>query len=624
MTRSTRARLAACAATSFATAVAVLALLSAVSRSAAALTTPYPDEITAASGAFAWLRTQQNADGSITSFSMPGTAGAVGDTAETIFAARALGIAPSTVTTNSGRSLLSPLGSPALAQYLTGSVNSVARIALGAAAADLDPRALGGYDLVVSMTNYYSPTTGAFSNGSWEQASAMLAWAASGEAIPPTATNFLASRIGPDGGFEYAPGFGTDSNTTGLVIQALVAGGRAVTSTEVISALAYLRNTQESDGGWSYDGSGTSSDANSTAYAVQGLIAAGQDPLNSPWQTGSANPIVFLRSLQQPDGGIAYTGTVSNRSATIQAIPALLGKTAPYYSRAVVLRKARAFIAAQQMPSGAFNGFGTGSTIDALNAYVAAGGNLSTLSNTVPYLAAQQAYPGTSAAAAGKFAVGTALIGRNPANFEGMNLVISMTSKFSSTTGRYGSSVWDQSWTLLGLTAAGEPISPTQVQQLISITATGGGYGFFANADAGDPDSTGLALMALRAAGVPITNTVVQNSLEFLRSAWLADTANPSVDSAGLAAQGLCAYGEDPRDLRSAVIITANATSRIVFSTPMDTLLASQEQDGGFKTPYSRPVASYAGTQGVACQPLPVVKYQKTSPRIFLPLASRN
>jgi hypothetical protein len=120
---------------------------------------------------------------------------------------------------------------------------------------------------------------------------------------------------------------------------------------------------------------------------------------------------------------------------------------------------------------------------------------------------------------------------------------------------------------------------------------------------------------------VPLTSTVVQQSLAYLRSAWLQDTGSPSADSIGLAAQGLCAYGQSPRDLESAVVITANATSRIVFSTPLDALLDLQESDGGFKTPYTKPPASYAGTLGVACKPLPLMVYAKPTNRLFLPIA---
>ncbi len=585
-------------------------------------------EVSAAQNAFAWLRASQNADGSITSFGAPGTAAAIGDTAEAILAARSLGLAPGMVTATTGVSLLAPLNTITTSAYLAGGVARIGRFALALAAADLDPRAFNSYDLVISMTGYYSPSSGAFGVSNWDQSLAMLAWTASGETIPATATQLLASRIvSTDGGFEFSPGFGSDTNSTGLVLQALRAGGHAPTSTVVVSALQYLRNTQRSDGGWGYDGSSTQSDANSTAYVVQGLLAVNQDPLSAAWQIAGKTPISFLLSLQQPDGGIAYSTTVSNKLATVQAIPALLGKFAPYRSRAVALRKAREYIYAQHAPTGQYAGFGPGSTIDAMNALVAGGGGIypPTITNTaaLTYLLSQTAYPRNGPAAAGKYAVGVVLIGADPRNIGGLDLVLSMTNYLSATTGRYGSTVWDQSWTLLGQSAAGAPISATQVQQLISIAAPGGGYGFFANAAAADPDSTGLALMALRAAGVPKSDPAVASALAFLRNNWAANGAGTSPDSTGLAAQGLCAYGEDIRALAYGQVISGNHPSRLVFSTPFDALLDLQEPDGGFKTPFSKPVASYAGASGLACRPLPLVRFLPGS-RIYLPVTARG
>jgi hypothetical protein len=283
----------------------------------------------------------------------------------------------------------------------------------------------------------------------------------------------------------------------------------------------------------------------------------------------------------------------------------------------VALRKGLGYVVAQLKPDGSFNGFGTGSAIDAVNAIVAAGGNITSLvsvSGTTPlqFLTAQAiTYPKSSAAAAGKFAVGVVAAGGDPRNVNGLNLVISMTNNFSPTTGRYGSTVWDQSWTLLGLVAAGETISPVQVQQLISITAAGGGWDFSANASAPSADSTGLALMALRAAGVPTTTPAVQTAIAVLHNLQLGDggfgfSTESDANSLGLALQGLCAYGEPVSSLTWGQVVTNGTTSRLTVRTATDTLLDFQLPAGGFKTSFSVPVASYAGLQGVACQTLPL------------------
>jgi hypothetical protein len=574
-------------------------------------------EISAAQKGLAFLTATQNANGSITFFTNPTSTAALGDVAESLFAARAVAVNPASIVTTSGKSLLDTLAPLTATAYISGKVDRMGKLALGLAAANLDPRNFNGLDLVISMTQLYSPTTGAFGSTNWDQSLAMLGWKAAGESIPLTATQLLASRIVSNGGFEFSVGFGADTNSTGLVLQALVAGGQSITSTQVLSALSYLKATQRSDGGWDYDGSGTASDANSTAYVVQGLLAAGQDPLSSTWQISGSNPISFLLSQQQPDGGFVYLAPPSNGFATVQTIPALAGRGFPYLSRAVALRKGLSYVAAQLKPDGSFNGFGTGSAIDAVNAFVAAGGNITSLvsvSGTTPlqFLTSQAiTYPKTSAAAAGKLAVGVVAAGGDPRNVNGLNLVISMTNNFSPTTGRYGSTVWDQSWTLLGLVAAGETISPAQVQQLISITAVGGGWNFAANASAPSADSTGLAMMALRAAGVPSTTPAVQTAIAELHSLQLGDggfgfSTESDANSMGLALQGLCAYGEPVSSLTWGQVVTDGTTSRLTVRTATDTLLDFQLPAGGFKTPFSVPVASYAGLQGVACQALPL------------------
>ncbi len=84
----------------------------------------------------------------------------------------------------------------------------------------------------------------------------------------------------PGGGWEWAPGWGADTNATALAVQALLAGGQPVTSTVIVNALGYLKGAQNGDGGFAYSVAGATpgtSDANSTAYVVQALTAAGEN-----------------------------------------------------------------------------------------------------------------------------------------------------------------------------------------------------------------------------------------------------------------------------------------------------------------------------------------------------------
>jgi hypothetical protein len=162
------------------------------------------------------------------------------------------------------------------------------------------------------------------------------------------------------------------------------------------------------------------------------------------------------------------------------------------------------------------------------------------------------------------------------------------------------------------------------VQQLINIAATGGGYGFNANDAFADPDSTGLALMALKAAGVPKSNLAVQNAIAYLQSAQLADGGygfgTSNANSTGLALQGLAAYDEQPRSLTYGQVITDGSTSRLIVRSPLDAIMGLQLPDGSFSTQFSIPAATYGALPGVACKPLPLrtIRYQ------FFPIMSRQ
>jgi prenyltransferase beta subunit len=149
-----------------------------------------------------------------------------------------------------------------------------------------------------------------------------------------SATNYLRGLQQSDGGWEWIPGgfgSGTDTNSTALALQALVAAGESPTATAVISGLQYLKMAQNNDGGFPYDPDspwGTDSDVNSTAYVVQAIYSAGQDP--TTWTISATNPISYLLDLQLANGSFEWQpGTGANLFSTQQAIPALLGRFDP-------------------------------------------------------------------------------------------------------------------------------------------------------------------------------------------------------------------------------------------------------------------------------------------------------
>jgi energy-coupling factor transport system substrate-specific component len=131
-----------------------------------------------------------------------------------------------------------------------------------------------------------------------------------------------------DGGFNFA-GRGpiSDVDDTGAALEALAAGRDAPART-VKRALAFLHASQNPDGGFPADG-GEPSNAQSTAFAVQGLLAVGAAPAR--FTDAGASPLAYLRSLIAPDGSVRYSRTSGQTPVWVtgQALLALAGRPFP-------------------------------------------------------------------------------------------------------------------------------------------------------------------------------------------------------------------------------------------------------------------------------------------------------
>ena len=438
----------------------------------------------------------------------------------------------------------------------------------------------------------------------------------------------------------WTPGQPSDADSTSVALEALVAAGQPTNSPVVVNGQAFLHTVQmlNSDGGFAHSPDlpwGLDSNTNSTSYAIQAILATGQDPLSAAWNISATTPITFLLGQQLTNGAFVYVNPPADLFATQQAVPALVGKPFPLPSRAVSMRKALGWIAGQQQPDGSFAGFNPGSTIDAVLAIVAAGGNPNSFISSngktpLDYLGTVAAsYASQGVSAAGKLATGVARAGANPRNFGGVNLILQIQNSYSAATGKYGAgATWDQAWALLGLASTRATIPTEALTYLTSIHATSGGWGFTASAAAADPDSTGLALQALAAAGVSRANPAVDGALAYLHQAQNPDGGFPGyggttdAGSTGLALQGLAAFRENPRSLGWTRTITDGSASRLTLHTPIDALLALQSPQGGFAG-YSGPndpFATYQAVPGAAFQP-----YVSRSPRLlYLPAARNN
>jgi hypothetical protein len=181
-------------------------------------------------------------------------------------------------------------------------------------------------------SDYYSDTIGAYAPDSGFNAWGILGTLALSQTVPPSAVEALAGQQQADGGWEWQPGFGTDTNTTAVAVQTLLAAGYPLTSTQVVSGLAFIKSGQQADGGFVYDPAAAEygSDANSTAYALMALNAVGENPEADAWTMEGNTAVDFLLGLQGPDGSFEWqAGSGSNLLATAQAVTALLGEAYP-------------------------------------------------------------------------------------------------------------------------------------------------------------------------------------------------------------------------------------------------------------------------------------------------------
>jgi hypothetical protein len=143
------------------------------------------------------------------------------------------------------------------------------------------------------------------------------------------AAGWIERQQNGDGGFSFGVhGSPSDVDDTGAALQALVDAG-ARNARALGGASEYLIHAQNLDGGFPQQPGGESN-AQSTAWAIQGLLAGRRDP-NSVRRHGSRSPVAYLHSLLAPSGSIRYSRTGSQTPVwvTAQALVALAGRTFP-------------------------------------------------------------------------------------------------------------------------------------------------------------------------------------------------------------------------------------------------------------------------------------------------------
>jgi prenyltransferase beta subunit len=277
----------------------------------------------AASSPLSYLVAAQNADGGFGP--APGQASSQLYSGWVAMGLAAAGVNPQDATAG-GPSLTSYLASGAGGQTDPGSVE---REILAARAAGLSATSFGGRNLVAALEHDIGRNGSVSDQTNWT-AFAVLALRSAGVSPPGPAVRWLIRQQDGDGGFNFSTAGGSsDVDDTGAVLEALAGiPGRAAGAARS-RGVRYIRRHQNHDGGFAAT-AGDRSNAQSTAWAIQGLLAAGGDP-SALHRGGAASPVDYLRSLEASDGHIRYSRGSDQTPVwvTAEAIMALDGRALP-------------------------------------------------------------------------------------------------------------------------------------------------------------------------------------------------------------------------------------------------------------------------------------------------------
>lgn len=290
-----------------------------------------------------WLKTQQQIDGSFEvsgfpGFETPDAIVALGEKAQTKNkwdAAKARALV--TATKKNGKSALDAIDDLADGTLSAGQAAKLIVLVtkpLGMSSTAFDPQGDGARNLVAAMNAGAAPdgSYGAFNATLY----AALAKQQTTNAVPAATLTLIRNAQEAAGGWDYSgdsAGNDADTDTTALAIQALVAAKVTKTDADLVSGLRYLAANQTAGGAWQSFGS---NDPNSTATAILAITAAGFDATTPCWRNTVSpglsanpygNPVNWIRTQQAVDGHIASANDAFppvNTFATTQSVQALM------------------------------------------------------------------------------------------------------------------------------------------------------------------------------------------------------------------------------------------------------------------------------------------------------------
>ncbi len=285
---------------------------------------PYSSGSTEVADALDYLRGQQGTDGGIGDFT---------ESAWAVMAIAAAGEDPNSWQVDSNPTVVDYLADNA-GSATTG--NDYARTILAIAAADLDPTDFGGRDFLYLLEDTHDGAQ--FGNASYlnDDFWGVMGLVAAGRdpakssIIQDSVAFILANQSSVDGGWSWGVGGESDVDNTAAAVMALIAAGESASSTPIADALDYIKSAQVESGGFESWGSTNSA---TDSWGIASIAAAGQDPTDAGWQSGTGNdPVDDLLAFRDSTDGF-FLWTQATPSSLVQmtsyAIVALLGEPYP-------------------------------------------------------------------------------------------------------------------------------------------------------------------------------------------------------------------------------------------------------------------------------------------------------
>jgi hypothetical protein len=300
---------------------AALAAAALAALASALPTHAFTPQTNVATHALEWLHTLQSADGTV--------AGSASRTEDTLLGLVANGQAAASFA-SSGKTPIDSLRSHIADEEKT--AGNIGGLIMAVTAAGLSPTDFASRNLLQDLACTYDASTGAYNSQLFNDALAVLALPAG--SAPAKAIAFLKDHQLADGGWEFGAAWGSDSNTTAIVVLALTSAN-GMTADVKERVLGYFKLQQKSSGGFEYGTGSPDSDPNSDAAVIQALLALEEDPAGPAWTIDGKNAVRDLLTFQFDNGGLGFSRPGSSESAkpdalsTTQALVALASKYLP-------------------------------------------------------------------------------------------------------------------------------------------------------------------------------------------------------------------------------------------------------------------------------------------------------